>query len=57
MQNAFVLFAELEGGNSLHFGNVVINRKLNRRTWVLWKHKFTSCSPLLQKHRAKIVWG
>jgi len=45
MQNLFLSFAELERGNSLYSGNIIINRKFNRRAWVLWKHKF-KYSPL-----------
>lgn len=56
MQNLFLSFTELEGGNSLYSGNIVINRKFNRRVWVLWKHKF-KCSPLCYSSRVQIVWG
>lgn len=45
MQNLFLSFAELERGNSLYFGNIIINRKFNRGAWMLWKHKF-KYSPL-----------
>ena len=59
MQNLFLSFAELERGNSLYSGNIIINRKFQRRAWVLWKYKF-KCPPLPRpwlQHRAQIVWG